>query len=125
MNYIKSFNESTTNTYEEIYNTEWSIAVSKRMQVPIKYLNIIEKFITDKSFTENICTNMFLSQQKFRIIIESKEIGLHKKFTDLGIDICNDEWFYVHINNYGGKYTYYKCDQLDGLIDCLNEKVNW
>lgn len=65
------------------------------------------------------------SQQKFRIIVESKEIGLHKKFTDLGIDICNDEWFYVHINNYGGKYTFYKCDQLDGLIDCLKQKVNW
>ena len=41
------------------------------MQIPIKYLNIIEKFIIDNSFIANV----FLSQQKFRIIVKSKEIG--------------------------------------------------
>ena len=35
----------------------------------------------------------------------------------------DDEWFYVIVSDYRfdkfGIHRYYKCDQIDGLIDCL------
>ena len=51
MNYLKSFNESTKNTYEEIYNDEWSTSVSKRIQISIGLFNRVGKFISDISFS--------------------------------------------------------------------------
>ena len=83
------------------------------------YVEIIKKFLSDNLYTGEVR----LSQKDFRIIIENKYS--FKSYTDIGIDVCPDEWFYLHINNYGGIYKHYKCDQLEGLFDCLRNEVNW
>lgn len=76
----------------------------------------------------------------FRDGVETKdEFGYE---TSISIDIkignlvfmfskTNDDWFILAYNYYVGKervecseVCYYKCDQLDGLIDCLNHVIN-
>lgn len=36
---------------------------------------------------------------------------------------CPDEWFYVRVDNKSYKDEYYKCDQLDGLLKCLEDII--
>lgn len=49
--------------------------------------------------------------------------GLH--ISNLGEEIyifeCVDEWFYIQHLSTNNRWYYYKCDQLDGLIEFLKD----
>lgn len=45
----------------------------------------------------------------------------HKSF--MWIHLSRDEWFLVKVITNFSDY-YYKCDQLDGLFECLKDKIN-
>lgn len=122
MSHISSFKlfESSSKTYTELSHDVWISFGNNRINLQgSNYVEIIKKFLSDNLYTGEVR----LSQKDFRIIIENKYS--FKSYTDIGIDICTDEWFYVHINNAGGHYKHYKCDQLEGLFDCLRSEVNW
>ena len=125
MNYIKRFNESINDpTYEEITRSEWDSIVENRLLLTdTKYPEIIKKFITDNILYNN--AKFEISQAGKRIIITSGIFYTSKNW-DLGIDVCPDEWFVIHINKHdNGYYKFYKCDQLDGLFDFLKNMVEW
>ena len=140
MKYLKRFNESMDDpTYEEITRSEWDSIVENRIRlVDTKYPEIIKKFITDNGHDGNNA-RFAVTQLGKRIIIESSVFRGFKESWDIGIDICPDEWFLVHITGnsvlsigdqphtfpFRGSYQYYKCDQLDGLLDCLKNIVKW
>ena len=50
--------------------------------------------------------------------------------TEINIDIMiyasNDEWYYIDKDRcYGeNRHTYYKCDQFDGLLNCLKKEFD-
>lgn len=125
MSHISSFKlfESSSKTYTELSHDVWISFANNRINLQgSKYVEIIKKFISDNSYIGEV----ELSQKDFRIIIRSNLFQLGRKtYSDIGIDVCPDEWFYLHINNYGGIYKHYKCDQLEGLFDCLRNEVNW
>ena len=36
------------------------------------------------------------------------------------INKCNDEWYYIEYSPSYDRDCYYKCDQFDGLLNCLD-----
>lgn len=40
---------------------------------------------------------------------------------DFDISEIDDEWFYISIHIRGGNYYLYKCDQLEGVFDCIGD----
>lgn len=56
---------------------------------------------------------------------DGKQISIRLYHIDLYIFQCPDEWFYIQkVWTRGGQdREFYKCDQLDGLIEFLKDKL--
>ena len=117
MKYLKRFNESNSDDfYEEICRIDWNILASKRIKVEDSY-----KKIEDKVFDifKEYQPEAKIAQAGMRIILK---FGYNSKIMDIGIDVLPDEWFLVHINCDYSDYSFYKCDQLEGLFRFLEDK---
>lgn len=109
--------------YEEIIHDEWSSLVDKRIQIDDRMFNNIKSFI--KSIDSLMPMNVSIEQQNKRIQLVSGYILNTDSISDMGIDICPDEWFLVHTNynNHYGRYYFHKCDQIDGLFEFLKDNI--
>lgn len=59
------------------------------------------------------------SADNTELFIYCKEYNNRKRLRNLGsIYKSNDEWYYVYIN-----WKFYKCDQLDGLLELLENEL--
>jgi len=45
--------------------------------------------------------------------------GESEYIQEIRVDKVIDEWYYLKLTISEDDYHYYKCDQLDGLLDCL------
>jgi hypothetical protein len=126
MKYIRRFNESHQESYQEITYTgeftseekEWD-DIQRFSSAIIKYIKSISKKETDfnlLSFTNRTYSDTDTSSLNILYIqYPSNEICI-------GVD--KDEWFYVIVRNLinSGEYVdgIYKCDQLEGLFQLLH-----
>ena len=60
------------------------------------------------------------------IIKNSKYMKYLKWMPFISKYASNDEWYYIDKDRcYGeNRHTYYKCDQWDGLLNCLKKEFN-
>jgi len=99
--------ESTTGGFEEIESLDVDKLYTKFVKFPEAKLKKLEKF------------------GKISVYLYGKEVEVVKNDYAVEIYCDDDEWYYV---SYSGEIKipiisgsdYYKCDQWDGLINCLN-----
>lgn len=111
MKYLKKFNEnSSSSTYSEIPSIV-ADAVSF-IDMSLKTFNEINSFISDE---------LIVSRSSYPINENKSIIGMTitKRLSTAYIVVGEDEWFYVTSNFKSRFYQDYKCDQIQGLIDCL------
>lgn len=120
MRYLKSFNESDEYEYYATYMDEYFN--SEDVDFTQREIEMIRIFIKPKlinfSFNKNK-EEQYISINEF----ESGNI-INNEYPGIVIIKSNDEWFYVRhrINNVRIN-SYYKCDQVEGLLTCLNDIV--
>jgi hypothetical protein len=54
------------------------------------------------------------------VFLHGKEVSIDSTKGEISVYCDDDEWYYVSTNAVFAKPTYYKCDQWDGLVNCLN-----
>lgn len=123
MNYIKSFNESLNGTYEKIERDIFLSFVGDGEE---------ENNVIDFTKSEIKSISSCLKRYKLRYsngysddvvsILADKSLSINGLVNrDIDIYKIRDEWFFI-VNQTGGwhgKTVYFKCDQLDGLIDAI------
>lgn len=88
--------------------------------------SLIENMIDFPKNEIAILCNHFKHDEKFKFNVDtqnSNKIYLRP----LGFEsydyiiTCKDEWYVIYCSNKGKKSSFYKCDQLDGLIKCIED----
>ena len=138
MRYLKMF--ESINGWEEIPRSEFNdiirdsphdslvkdISVEKMLKLKSLYLGLIELdggTTLPSIFRQNIHTPGYLyeNKKKFIRITATNEYDI-----DLYIFELEDDWYYVYKRggwNYNYPNTCYRCDQFDGLINCLDNHL--
>lgn len=97
--------------YEEISYNEWEILCHKSIQFnKIDFIKL--KTIYNKSLLKLVYLNS----------LEREIITIENKADYYEINVLPDEWYIVMRGQKSG--LYYKCDQWDGLIKCLDKIIN-
>ena len=126
MKYLRLFESISMKSYEEITDDEWSIFAHKWYEsdpgenaLTDKECQVIKDIINPYAYMKFDIKNQFISNYRYQLIIltDRRHIGdiLIKIYKDI------DEWFYVNTNFKSYEHNLYKCDQIDGLVDCLND----
>ena len=106
MKYIKLF-ENNKDGYEVITHDDFMRWPMKSMvSISERNINIISRILSKYISLSNINVN-------------KNDLGYNYFALEFGDYIfeSDDEWFFLVINN-----RYYKCDQLDGLLNCLKNE---
>jgi hypothetical protein len=97
-------------TYRDYYTTDSGPWV----KLSDKELSILSKY-GSKSSTSGYLVYRFKCDVEFIHSVGEAIIGVSK---------VDDEWFYVHFESTENNYVeYYKCDQFDGVIKLLSDKL--
>jgi len=111
--------ELDSNGFEEISKREWNNLTGERIGTSFKPIN----FNKDNKDTK------YLNSIGFAILGTGNKPVVTKKVNGVFYSVFrgSDEWYYVSISGVSEEISffsspdrYYKCDQLDGLINCLN-----
>jgi hypothetical protein len=120
MKYIKKFNESSSEYYEEIENTYLIYDFFKDAAGVFGNTIDIKKVYFDE-IKQGLKTDDYQIEKYGNFIrITSREWSNFKSYYEIGQD--NDEWFYVRVGIadwISSGDVYYKCDQFEGLIEFL------
>ena len=116
---IRKFFESSQ-SWEKVDNAEgWHRRSENFTEYEVRRL---KELFADRTPIERLtkdgtaCNTMWIPIREFRLHnISSKKFADRPTF--LSISKYEDDWFLCHRE---GKYEFYKCDQLSGLIDFIN-----
>lgn len=138
MKYLKKFEtHNKSNIYYEILSENDAMWGKKCISITDKAKNLIDKIIDDnrsetyKIITKEINLDTFLYSDPnnnlnikiYEITLMNKEIFKHSHQL-LSITECEDEWFIVRFINFNnGDDISYKCDQLEGMIECIKDII--
>ncbi len=113
MIYLKKFNESINHEfYHEItHDGFWNNNV-KVINCDASDMNILSKCLSDLYLGKNILEKSDVITGIFYINKQGYSSILIKK--------TEDEWYYVRIS--GSTDYYYKCDQIEGVLQLLKDK---
>jgi hypothetical protein len=137
MKYLKEYSEhNSTPLYKEINSEEYNALLTVKTydfsQEEIDSINNIPS-IKDK-FKFEVYRNKksrFENRPQAILLLANLDIGyIHADnkhyYNNVEIKKINDEWYYVLFRYYEDNnaiYTWYKCDQLDGLKECLTHLI--
>lgn len=124
MKYLKKFNESSESYYEEIYQDDPIINSDTNDEIEFTK-NEVDDIIS--LYDKKIFSINLKGWTEGSVVFDGSivhEIGIKDKFNTYAIYKYDDEWYilltrYVNNNN----WTYYKCDQFEGLLECLKDKT--
>ena len=132
MKHIKLFESFEDDTYFEIDEKEYRLKTWGFLNHDLN-IDILTHLQNMLDFT-NSTWQSFSNREKrilrrdFSVINKYKKNGndISLRISSYRMDLIKapDEWFYIKSSIEGSKeedVTYYKCDQFDGLIDCLND----
>lgn len=139
MKYLKIFEDNKnwwTISIDEYNNKLWGDEDIDDIEL-LKFMSNTREIFTDKEISYlDKKIGVKSSTQKSPELVNIGKVGSELKFEDIPISgnfnrkiivyKLKDEWFYIlrsdyPKHNYYKLYNYmYKCDQFDGLIDCLN-----
>ena len=108
MKYLKEYNE-IDNMYMLIDYNEfmWSTSLGKYIQFTNDEMYKITSIIPDIKASYKLNTNIMMS---CKLCDSNCDFLLYK---------TEDEWYYIFYRKKGKKNEYYKCDQIQGLQECL------
>lgn len=126
---FKEMMESRKDYYQQISNVSWGEDARNRISVTDMFVRVEE--MIRRKLSENKIVNHISeikkSQRDYRIIVTVNLFINKRRFPggltyDFGIDILDDEWFLVHLNQDGiGNYIFFKCDQFEGLEKFIDD----
>jgi hypothetical protein len=133
MKYLKRFNESNQEAYQEVTYGEFTAEkewddIHQFSQKIIDYVKQITKYKEDTNFQiltfkEANWTTHFMAtynDESFSYLLHVLDIVDPSQEITIGVD--KDEWFYVEIRSFHDQDGAYKCDQLEGLFQLLEVK---
>ena len=115
MKYLRKFNESSSEYYEEIENTYLICDFFKDAAGVFGSTFDIKKRYVDEIKQRLVTDDYQIKKYGYFIRINSNESNYNY---EIGQD--NDEWFYVQVT-IKFRDVYYKCDQFEGLIKFLED----
>lgn len=122
MKYLKKFNESSE-YYEEIFTDDPIISNDKDVEIEFTK-NEVDDII---SLYDNRIFSINLRGWKEGTVIFDgsavQEIQINNKFYTYIIYKYDDEWYTLSLRFVNNDWTHYKCDQFEGLLECLKEKT--
>lgn len=75
-------------------------------------------------FTINAAMNPMYSKSKLDIMnVKVSKDNKMRVLVDFFIVKLRDEWYYLYVNHILLPAAYWKCDQLNGLINCMKQYV--
>ena len=139
MKHLKSFNESNEDkSYEKITEADFDIVfadefdeepdIDNKLNLNDNDISTINKIKNKYFFTidSDDKSHLYLTRNISEIRKSSYLSGSIMKI-ELSIYKLKDEWFYIREYTHGGtrdpKLTYYRCDQLEGLISLIRDEM--
>jgi hypothetical protein len=129
MKYLKLFednNESFIEIEPEDFNDATYFYSDNIISFDINEFNKVKKYLTEH-FNNRLECNIRLQNDSSKLYTDII-IGDANFKSYSSIYAIKDEWYYMefnkitYINNHASNSTlHYKCDQFDGLMDCLKE----
>jgi len=111
MKYLKKFNESSNYELSSQHDKEIFYKKYNSLDFNKNEINEIKAIMANFNFFEHNLTKCFLFTREIKNSSEKSEIYITK---------YEDYWFYLsYYKNYNSNAIVYKCDQLNGLIECL------
>lgn len=120
MKHLRLFNESNLDKdYQSITREEWHDCYNsdERISFTIKEVDSIEKFINENDYLkgEIRCEwNKDLTQLSINPVYGHISWSCVEKY--------DDDWYTVWVSGEPHGY-YYKCDQLRGLLECIDKEI--
>lgn len=121
--FFEFIKESNSESYKEIDIIEWTRSTVKALRVGDSFVQRISDFLISKGFKisdfplrDEDSVHVYTSQDSDCLSLAGLLFRIH-------IVSAPDEWYYVKYSKYAfkiGDGVAYKCDQYDGLIDCLS-----
>lgn len=110
MRYLKLYEDKNI-SYQNISYLDWS--------------KKIDDIIDVNEWTKKEIKERFTNEFEYIKKSGAGYIILRNKSLTSFISICEypDDWYYVNIDIEYNKNNYYKCDQLEGLINLINDKI--
>lgn len=126
---LKLFQEHNNSGFYDIEFPEWRDLSKYIHQIPKhevrKIKDIIEKYLVNPLYGESLCwTTPYGSSYCDSIYVNQFLASTFGDWT-MRINLSDDSWFIVESRDKAQPFTrsfYFKCDQLDGLIEFLNYK---
>ena len=116
MKYLKIFEEVGEKLYWEIPESEFYDDNSR-----LQFKTIV--FSDDELISLKELSNKY-HWKTFRDDRGGKRYFIFRDNTQLKLHKSNDEWYYIYYTTDHSKELYYKCDQFDGLIECVERLIN-
>ena len=129
MKHLRLFNESNLDKdYQSITREEWHDCYNsdERIEFTIKEVSAIENFINqnDDLNGEVRCEwNKDFTQLSLNpVLLRKSRLPWSMSYTSWScVEKYDDEWYTVWVS--GEPDHYYKCDQLRGLLECINTEI--
>jgi len=127
MKYLKRFNESVSDFYEELSKLEFEDYQNIYKVDGYHYLEFtdlevekIQSEVMDLHIDRTKYYSLLLRDEmsEWKMLSTSQSV-IGKNYLKFNIMKGSDEWFLVQ--QFGKSHRFYKCDQLDGLIKCLKD----
>jgi hypothetical protein len=118
MNYIKLYEDFNSDGYEEIEFHQFD-EDRPSMDDPAISTNFETTKLENMGFTK-VGNRVFTKKYSFLMP------GAGTKYNTCTIRKKDDDWYYLTMTRYNpsSNTKYYKCDQFDGLINCLKNECN-
>ena len=112
-------NFSENEYYQEIDFDTWRLGAGKFIDIDTNKVKELDNFFRDELNSKGKESGEYYT--KGRII---RSYTIHNNNGYIIIHEFPDEYLYVVIDK-NNTSKYYKCDQLDGLLKCLEDKLNY
>ena len=119
MKHLKSFNESNLDKdFQSITREEWHDLYNsdERITFTIREVKSIEKFIKEH---EDLKGEVLCEWNKDFTQLSINPVYAHTSWSC--VEKYDDEWYTVWVSSEPDRY--YKCDQLRGLLECINSEI--
>ena len=114
MKHLKHFESIESNGYTEIYDVEFSDFIEEDRLVDTSY----DEYRKIESWIEEYGSDYQVDEAQYYNLVTYIDIfddGIIAKIWKI-----IDEWFVIYDDHTG---IYYKCDRLDGVFNCLEQRV--
>ena len=133
MKYIKLFESNLYDriTYSQFAELQGGLGYAKLRPMDVREINKIQPLnfeLTDEDYLTGLdkigCGEYLICKDTIEKSIRTPK----KKVEDIAITKLDDDWYILHYKDMGfreagTKSRYFKCDQIEGIADCLKNEL--